>query len=155
MRHFLAGIATLFCFAFTSMQHARTDMGPAIAPEQPLMVLTGKTFDGWCRSKYKDCKISIEGESLLIDNRHRVAKDQITSWSRSDEFRDASGFIGPHHLYTYEFRYKKPDGNYEKGWIVFQNSKASDSFFASIKRWAAAKEHRCQYNFDTRRVVCD
>jgi len=151
----LASIAAISFIALGVILPARSEMGPAVTPEQPLMVLSGQSFDGWCRINYKDCEIRIDENYIIVDNKYKVSKEQITSWSRNDQFRDASGFTGPHHLYTYEFRYQKPDGKYERGWIIFQNSKASDSFYASLKKWAAAKEDICQYNFDSRKVVCN
>lgn len=129
-------------------------MGPAVAPKEKFPELTRKSFDGWCRKKYQDCTISIEGDSLVIDGSYRVNKNDIYLWSRADEFRQQSGFIGPHHLYTYEFRYKDEVGQSERGWVVFQESNASDAFYSSIKAWAGSAEQKCEYNFDARKVVC-
>ena len=130
------------------------DMGPATLETPKAKSSLTSAYEGWCKTKYNNCKISFEGDYLVIDGKHRVAKEQIYSWARLDEFRRESGFIGPHHLYTYEFRYRSSSGATEQGWILFQNSAASDSFYASVKDWAGARESRCEYNFDVRRVVC-
>ena len=155
MTNLLVNIAVFSFICLGVLLPVRSEMGPAVSPVLPPLDITGKSFDGWCRSKYNDCSISIAEDYILIDSKYKVKREQITSWSRNDEFRDASGFIGQHHLYTYEFRYQRSDGIYERGWIIFQNAKASDRFYVSIKKWAAAKELICQYNFDSRRVICN
>lgn len=130
------------------------DMGPAKVTPSTEKPNKTATYDGWCKTKYNDCKISFEGDYLVVDGKHKVSRDQIYSWTRLDEFRRESGLIGPHHLYIYEFRYKSASGATEQGWVVFQNSSASDAFYASLKAWGGTKEKRCEYNFDKRQVVC-
>ena len=114
-------------------------------------------FDAWCVKKYNECSINLENGRLIVNEGTGVSYEQIIEWSKYNIYRRKIGlinFIGPHHLYTYRFKYKDNDGNLRKAEIVFQNSKYSDKFYEKLKEWAPLKETKCTYNFDTRKEIC-
>lgn len=140
-----------FCI---SAAPARADMGKAdVVKSEPGLPVQSK-FDAWCVEKYADCVVTITDEKISVDGSSGVTKQNLIKWERNDNYRDASGFIGPHHLYSYKFIYKASDGRWKKAVIVFQNSRTSDRFYERLKSWNLQKEQNCQYNFDTRKVEC-
>lgn len=132
------------------------DLGPAdTSPkaEEPKQT----KFDAWCVNKYSDCLAKLENGRLMVDQSTGVSAEQIIQWSRNDTYRTPEGwinFIGPHHLYTYVFKYKDENGRQREGRIVFQNTKYADRFYKRLREWAPTKEYKCAYNFDSRTVQC-
>lgn len=133
---------------------AHADMGRAdVIKNEPGLPIQSK-FDAWCVEKYADCVVTIDDDKISVDGSSGVTRNNLIKWERNDNYRDASGFIGPHHLYSYKFIYKVADGRWKKAVIVFQNSRTSDRFYERLKLWNPKKEANCQYNFDTRKVEC-
>ena len=132
----------------------KADMGKAdVTKSEPGLPVQSK-FDAWCVEKYADCVVTITDEKISVDGSSGVTKKNLVRWERNDNYRDASGFIGPHHLYSYKFVYRDSDGDRRKAVIVFQNSRTSDRFYERLKSFLPKKESNCQYNFDTRQVQC-
>ena len=133
------------------------DLGPADTSPQAEEPNQTK-FDAWCVEKYADCVVRLEGNLLSVDDSAGITAKQLIHWSRSDEYRSPAGwfnFIGPHHLYKYNFTYEDNLGKVKIATIVFQNSKYSDSFYSLIRSWVNSKENStCRYNFDTRKESC-
>ena len=66
-------------------------------------------FDAWCVKKYNECSINLENGRLIVNEGTGVSYEQIIEWSKYNIYRRKIGlinFIGPHHLYTYRFKYK-------------------------------------------------
>ena len=148
---FVSGFAA---FLFVFAMPARADMGKAdVIKSEPGLPVQSK-FDAWCVEKYADCVVTITDEKISVDGSSGVTKKNLIRWERNDNYRDASGFIGPHHLYSYKFVYRDVEGKRRKAVIVFQNSRVSDRFYERLKIFLPTKESNCQYNFDTRTVQC-
>ena len=132
------------------------DLGPA--DTKPKVQEPNQTkFHAWCVEKYADCLATLEDGLLIVNEGIGISAEQIIEWSRKDIYRRRIGwisFIGPHHLYAYNIKYKATDGSVKEGKIVFQNTRYSDRFYESLKAWAPTKEFKCVYNFDTREESC-
>ena len=132
------------------------DLGPADTSPQIEEPKQTK-FDAWCVKKYADCLAKLENGRLMVDKGTGISSEQLIEWSRNDTYREPEGwinFIGPHHLYTYIFKYKDGNGREKEGRIVFQNTKYADRFYKRLREWAPTKEYKCVYNFDTRKENC-
>ncbi len=154
MRQFLL-LAPFFLYAFSNP--AIADLGAAenTTPRQKESKQT--LFDAWCIEKYADCVVQLENGRLSVDDSPGITINQLLNWSKTDKYKYPEGlfnFIGPHHLYTYIFKYRDSNGKLKEAKIVFQNSKYSDKFYSLLKTWARSKERRCTYNFEERKMIC-
>ena len=151
MKHqILFSIFSIICFSGPAI----ADLGPADVPKSKPVQATQTTFDAWCVEKHNDCIVKLINGRLSVDGSSGITADQLITWSREDNYRNPSGFIGGHHLYAYNFRYTRSNGDIGNAKIVFQNSKVSDKFYSSVKEWFPSKERRCRYNFEYRKVIC-
>lgn len=144
-------VGTLICLA----SPANADLGKADVPESKPTLMSQTVFDAWCVEKDNDCTVKLINGRLSVDGSAGITSEQLITWSRDDNYRNSSGFVGGYHLYSYNFRYSTSSGDIRNAKIVFQNSEVSDKFYGLVKEWVSNKEHRCRYNFEYREVRCD
>ena len=148
IKHFLLAIAFIG-FALPS----QAEFGRAVTEDKPLPK-PPTAFTAWCAEKYADCSVEFDGDRIVVDGDEGVKRSRIIRWRMRDDYREASGFIGDHHLYNYIFTFINAKGDESQATLVFQNAKTSDKFRQRLRKWVPGREVNCRYNFDVRRVVC-
>ena len=146
----LHAVLAILCFALP----ARADFGRAVTEDKPLPQAPS-SFIAWCAEKYADCSVEFDGDRIVVDGDEGVDRSRIVRWRMRDDYREASGFIGDHHLYNYIFTFVNSKGDETQATLVFQHEKTSDKFRKRLRKWLPGREVHCRYNFDVRRVVCD
>lgn len=146
----LIAVSPLFLFAPSQA----ADFGAAEVKQGSLGIQPPLVFNAWCAVKYSRCTVRFSENHLLIDGGDPISKSAVLSWKKVDSHRVSAGFIGDHHLYSFDFSYARPNKDPGLARILFQDTASADQFFARLRVWIPDKQIDCAYNFELRKEVC-
>ena len=118
---FLLGIVSL-----PTSVHA--DLGPAETE------MKTSSFDAWCGKRGNNCKVSFEGDRMLVNGKDGIDKSQILRiWSDKElrNFWDRNPMS--YYQDVYYVTYRKGDGTEGNGRFIFLNQQASAQFWNQLQ----------------------
>ena len=107
---------------------ARADLGPAETE------MKTSTFDAWCGKRSNNCKVSFEGDRLLVNGKDGIDKSQILRiWSDKElrNFWDRNPMS--YYQEVYYVTYQKSDGSEGTGRFIFLIHQASSQFWNQLQ----------------------
>ena len=115
------------------------DLGGADITGQDGSITTGKVYDAWCGSTFKDCKVSFKNDRLSVNKSSGITRNQLVSITmdrvcRQKTFGITDCFPSQYNK-EYSITYKNLDDQLRTALITFKHEPTYKSFNRDIQIW--------------------
>ena len=118
------------------------DLGGADITGQDGSTTTGRVYDAWCGSDFKDCKVSFKNDLLSVNKSSGITRNQLVNVTMARVCRQKSlGGFGPPSCFIsqynkeYSITYKNSENKERTALISFRHEPTYKSFNRDFQIW--------------------
>ena len=118
------------------------DLGGADITGQDGSTTTGRVYDAWCGSDFKDCKVSFKNDLLSVNKSSGITRNQLVNVTMARVCRQKSfGSFGPPSCFKsqynkeYSITYKNSENKERTALITFRHEPTYKSFNRDFQIW--------------------
>ena len=118
------------------------DLGGADITGQDGSTTTGRVYDAWCGSDFKDCKVSFKNDLLSVNKSSGITRNQLVNVTMARVCRQKSlGGFGPPSCFKsqynkeYSITYKNSENKERTALITFRHEPTCKSFNRDFQIW--------------------